>query len=464
MRLRNSEIHDRINGNLEIEFTDQKLTSFSGLELFNRYFRAIRLRGMIKTAFLRSGMGGDYKVPELVLTFVTLWLAGGNRLRHIRYLSSDWLVKRIVGVKRMATERTLSRWLKRFTPAALDTLLGVNTSLVLGALEALELKRITLDFDGTVLSTGDEVENAARGYNPHKRFSKSYYPFLCHVAQTGHFLRVKNRRGNHHDSKGGSLAMISDCIRDVRERLGSAVTIEVRLDSAFFSERILRFLIKIGIPYAVKMPIWKWTGAKDLINQRERWKVASKDLSYFATTIHLKKWKIEVPVIIFRKCLTKNNLKQKTFQLDLFDPGDGIYEYQVIATNQDLTAANVLDFYNGRCGMEREIAEIKTEYGFANIPTKSFMANSAYQALAILAHSLVKNFQLATDQAPSKKRTSSRTTAYTFESLKSLRFKVIARAGRIVNLAGKSILKMASEPKVEAGYRKIERVLDKLAA
>ena len=94
VRLRNSEIHDRINGNLEIEFTDQRLTSFSGLELFNRYFRAIRLRGTIKGAFLRSGMGGDYKVPELVLTFVALWLAGGNRLRHIRYLSSDWLVKR----------------------------------------------------------------------------------------------------------------------------------------------------------------------------------------------------------------------------------------------------------------------------------------------------------------------------------------------------------------------------------
>ena len=114
--------------------------------------------------------------------------------------------------------------------------------------------------------------------------------------------------------------------------------------------------------------------------------------------------------------------------------------------------------------MEREIAEIKTEYGFANIPTKSYMANSAYQALAILSHSLVKNFQLAADQAPAKKRTSSRTTAYSFESLKTLRFKVIARAGRIVNSAGKSILKMAREPKVEAGYRKIERALDQLAA
>jgi hypothetical protein len=463
VRLRNSEIHARINGNLSIEFTDQKLTSFSGLELFNRYFRAIDLRSQIKTVLRRSGISGDYKVPEMVLTFVSLWLSGGNRLRHIRYLSSDWLIKRLTCVKRVATERTLSRWLKKFTPSALDALLGMNSALVLGSLAALELKRVTLDFDGTVLSTGNEVENAARGYNPHKRYAKSYYPFLCHIAQTGHFLRVKNRRGNFHDSKGGSLSMIADCIRDVRERLG-AVMIEVRLDSAFFSEKILRFLVKIGVRYAVKMPTWKWTGIKELINQRERWSVATDDLSYFTTTLKLAKWKLEVPIVIFRKCITKNNLKPKTFQLDLFDPGDGIYEYQVIATNQELRAANVMDFYNGRCGMEREIAELKTEYGFANIPTKHFIANSTYQALAILTHSLVKNFQLATNQAPAKKRSSLRTTSFTFESLKSLRFKVIARAGRIVNVAGTSVLKMASEPKVEADYRNIERALNKMAA
>jgi Transposase DDE domain group 1 len=464
VRLRNSEIHDRINGNLKIEFTDQKLTSFSGLELFNRYFRATGLRKQIKMAFRHCGIGGDYKVSELILTFISLWLAGGNRLRHIRYLSSDWLIKRIIGVKRVATERTLSRWLKRFIPPALNALLDLNASIVLGALQALGLKRVTLDFDGTVLSTGDQVENTARGYNPHKRFSKSYYPFLCHVAQTGHFLRVKNRRGNFHDSKGGALSMISDCIREVQEKMGRAVIIEVRLDSAFFSEKILRFLIKLGIPFALKMPLWKWTGVKDLINQRERWSVASKELSYFETTLNLKKWKIEVPVVIFRKLITKNNVKPKAFQLDLFDPGDGIYEYQAIVTNQKLSAANVMDFYNGRCGMEREIAEIKTEYGFANIPTKNFMANSTYQALSLLSHNLVKNFQLATGQASEKKRSSKRTTSYAFESLKTLRFKIIARAGRIVNVAGKSVLKMASEPKVEADYKNIERAIRKLAA
>jgi hypothetical protein len=464
VRLKNHEIHDRINGNLEIEFTQEKLTSFSGLELFNRYLRGIGIRSTIKSFFRASGIGGDYKIPELILTFITLWLSGGSRLRHIRYISGDYLVRRIVGVRRLATERTLSRWLKRFCPAGLEILNRLNATLVLGTLRALKLKRVTLDFDGTVLSTGDCVELAARGYNPNKRFSKSYYPFLCHVAQTGHFLRVKNRRGNLHDSKGGALATIADCIRQVRESLGSAITIEIRLDSAFFSEKILRFLSKTNVLYAVKMPIWKWTGAKELINDRTRWLRASDNLSYFLATLPLKKWKMEVPIIVFRKCLTKNNQKPKAFQLDLFDPGDGIYEYQIIVTNQCLTAENAMNFYNGRCAMEREIAELKTEYGFANIPTQNFNANSAYQALSILTHSLVKNFQLATEQVAQRKRTASRTGIFSFESLKSLRFKIISRAGRVVNRSGRSVLKMSDQPGVRQEFERIVAILAAQAA
>lgn len=464
MRLKNSGIHARINGNLEIKFTHEKLTSFSGLELFNRFFRAIKLKEMITDFFKNSSIGGDYKVSELILTFVSLWLAGGNRLRHIRYLSGDLLIKRICGVKNLATERTLSRWLKRFTPDTISILNQLNSFLVLQALALLKLARVTLNFDGTVISTGNDVEHAFRGYNPHKRFSKSYYPFLCHIAQTGHFFQVKNRRGNLHDSKGGALSMIADSIRQIRDTLGRNVVIEIRLDSAFFAEKILRFLQKSGVLFAVKMPIWKWTGARDLINERQRWEKASDGLSYFETEIELKKWKIKVPVIIFRKCLTKNNLNSKTFQLDLFDPGDGIYEYQVIATNQPLAAKKALDFYNGRCDMEREIAELKTEYGFANIPTKTFNANSAYQALSIITHTLVKNFQMSTHQAEKQKKTTSRTGVFSFESLKSLRFKIITRAGRVVNQSGKAVLKMADEPSVRKEFDKIASALNKLAA
>ena len=35
VRRRNTELHARVNGNLTFEFTDAKLTSYAGLELFD---------------------------------------------------------------------------------------------------------------------------------------------------------------------------------------------------------------------------------------------------------------------------------------------------------------------------------------------------------------------------------------------------------------------------------------------
>jgi hypothetical protein len=54
------------------------------------------------------------------------------------------------GVKNLATERTLSRRLKRFTPKTITILNQLNSFLVLQTLAMLELARVTLNFDGTV--------------------------------------------------------------------------------------------------------------------------------------------------------------------------------------------------------------------------------------------------------------------------------------------------------------------------
>jgi len=79
----------------------------------------------------------------------------------------------------------------------------------------------------------------------------------------------------------------------------------------------------------------------------------------------------------------------------------------------------------------------------------------SFSALALIAHTQVKNFQLATEQVPARKRTSSRTNSFTFESLKTLRFKMIARAGRVVNASGRSMLKMAGATFRERRYERI---------
>jgi hypothetical protein len=62
------------------------------------------------------------------------------------------------------------------------------------------------------------------------------------------------------------------------------------------------------------------------------------------------------------------------------------------------------------------------------VPTKHYTANSAWQQLGILAHNLIRSFQLDTLAEP-KPRSRKRTYAYVFRSLRTLRFLLIARAG-----------------------------------
>ena len=83
--------------------------------------------------------------------------------------------------------------------------------MLLTRLQALNLARLTMDFDGSVISTGRVAEGTAVGFNKKKKGQRSYYPLFCTIAQTAQVLDVLPRAGNVHDSNG-ALQFILDCI------------------------------------------------------------------------------------------------------------------------------------------------------------------------------------------------------------------------------------------------------------
>jgi hypothetical protein len=463
VRLQNHAYHRRSKSDLGIEFSDQDLSSHSGLELFRRYFRLIGLGSRIRRAFRAYRFTGDYGVVDFILVFIALWLTGGRRLRHVAFLCDDPLVKRLCGLATLPSDRTISRWLGQFTNDSLEALATLNSELVTEKLKRLGLRRVTLDFDGTVLSTGFKVKWAFRGYNPHKRFAPSYYPLLCHVAQTGHFFTVKNRPGNINDCKG-ALRVIQDCVREVKKTM-PGVKVEARLDSAFFQNNILKWLDRTGVEYVMKVPMCKWTGIKPAINSARYWYHHSDRISSRKFTAFIKgRWNREVECVVIRQKISDNPNGKQFTQLDLFKPDDGIYEYSVLTTNKKLRADHLWEFYNGRCAMEHQIAELKGEFGFDAIPTRHYQGNSAHQLISALAYNLVRNFQLDTKLAQHRPATMTRTNSFEFESLKTLRFEWINVAGRIVNASGSNILKLSQNVRRQTLFRRIIDNLDDLEA
>ena len=139
----------------------------------------------MRTVFARYEVGGDYRAIDMILVIVVLILVGGRRLEHLNYICDDPLVKRFCGLLRLPRERSVARWLKRFTHKSVMALVEINSQIVGEAIEKQSLARLTFDIDGSVITTGATVAWAYRGFNPHHRKDPSYYPILAHVARTG---------------------------------------------------------------------------------------------------------------------------------------------------------------------------------------------------------------------------------------------------------------------------------------
>jgi len=334
-------------------------------------------------------------------------------------------------------------------------LVQLNHDLVTDAIARLQLPRLTLDVDGTVVRTGATVGWAFRGFNPHHRKDPSYYPLLAHVAQTGHILRVKNRPGNVHDSKQ-SVAFLREVIDGLRTAFGRRLPLEFRMDAAFCQRAVLRLLAARGCAYAIKVGYWSWLPLKHLAAARQRWRPVAPNVTGFFHDLHIPQWNLHVRVMIYRTHVGHES--PKNFQLDLFTPDDGHFEYAAVATNLALDLPALYAFICGRGAQEKTLAELKGEFALDVIPTRHYGANSAWQQLSILAHNLIRSFQLDTLATP-KPRSRKRTYTYLIRSMRTLRFVLVARAGRLTRIGGRHVLRLSHNPATEALYASIDNRL-----
>ena len=454
MRLRKRSIRARVNP-LRLTFSEEQISAHGGLELVRTWLVQREFGPRVARAL---GTGGDYGPVRLVRTVLGLLLVGGMRLSHLAFLGSDPVFLRFCGLHRLPSDRTVVRWLKAFTPERLERLATLIRDLVYEEVERCKLSRLTVDLDGTVLRTGAKVDGAVRGFNPHHPKDPSYYPLMAHLAPLGQILRIWNRPGNVTDSHqaDGFLRVV---IGDLRARFGRSRPLELRMDAAFFMPSIFAFLDgEPGLEYAVKVPFWKWLGLRERIASQRRWTRVDPRIEGFEVRLPIPQWGRTERVVIYRKRVFHRT--RKNFQLDLFDPDDGHFEYSAVATNKTLGIPALWHFMAGRGGHEKTISELKQAVAFAAIPTNDRQANAAWQMLSVLALNLVRSFQIAVG-TPRRPRTRKRTFAYVFPALRTLRFELIHQPARLVRPAGRAELRLAVSPiarrRLQAAQRRLQR-------
>lgn len=456
VRRRKADLAARVNGDLPFEFSGSSLTSFAGLELLVRYLRVVKLNALIRCHLAGVPLRGDFGPVGMIRLLVGLVIAGGRRLEHVVYLAGDPLIHRFVGLAHLPSARTLSRWLKNFRATWIRRLQRLNAEVVAPIVRRLPLKTLTVDVDGTVMSTGHKVERAFRGFNPHHRKVPSYYPISAYLAETGHLLRVQNRSGNVEDGRM-SLRFLKDVFRQVAETVGAFHRLVFRMDGAFFKRDVIALLERRGAGYAIKVPFYQWLDLQSLICMRRRWKRVNAEVECFEGALAPSPWNTHLRVVIYRKKV--HHPTRKNYQLNLFDPADGTYEYSAVTSNLGLTARNLWWFMCGRGAHEKAIGQLKNGLAFATIPTNHYGANSAWQQIVTIAHNLLTNFQIETGAA-SRARSKKRTALYILRSPQTLRFEIFNRAGEIVRPRGKAVLRLSDNGRVKHAF---SRIADQLA-
>jgi hypothetical protein len=430
-----------------LKFEDQQLTSFAGLVVFQKLFETCRLKERLQEACAHLEGRHHYGFSTILQCLIVHSVFGYRQLRENAFYREDPLVKRVLGLRLLPSVATVSRMLSEFDEPSVAAQQTVSRDLVLERLEKEALKTVTLDFDGSVQSTKRHAEGTAVGFNKEKKGARSYYPLFCTIAQTGQVLDVLHRSGNVHDSNG-ALAFVTACVQTVRERLGSP-RLEVRLDSAFFSDAMVRCLESLGVEYTLSVPFERFPGLKERVEKRRLWwrvPGSQGQSRSFESRWKPQSWAKKARFVFMRNTVSVQN--KAPIQLNLFEPVQQGYEFKVIVTNKTAAAGKVARFHEGRGYQEKIYGELKDQAQMGYVPARRLVANKVYLLSSLLAHNLGRELQMQLEE-PVRGTTQKRTVKWLFAELDTLRRTLIVRAGRLTRPQGKLTLTLNANPTVQ---------------
>lgn len=452
MKFKRSEVIAKVSRIPDIRFEDQEgvsLTSFAGLVIYQSLFGRMKIKARLQRCFQHLAVGSIYSFWRIFLWLLVHLLLGYRRLRDRDYYAEDPLVLRVLGLTRLPDTATISRVLAQVDVEAVENLRKLSRDIVLERLVAEGLARVTLDFDGSVLSTSRHAEGTAIGFNKKKKGARSYYPLFCTVAQTAQILDLLHRSGNVHDSNGARPFM-RQCIEEVRQQMPSA-KLEARVDSAFFDEKILLALALEDVEFTASVPFERFPKLKGLIEARRRWNRIDETWSYFECDWKPESWLLGFRMIVLRQKKTRPT--KGPLQLDLFEPKSHEYDYQVIIANKTTSPKSVMEFHHGRGSQEGIFAEAKSHCQLEYIPVRSRCGNQTYCLAAIMAHNLTRELQMQAQDRNSN-TTPKRRNLWGFETLNTLRQRLVRRAGRLIRPQGRLTLVTAGNTTVQNDLNK----------
>lgn len=408
--------------NFEYNFNGGDLSTDGGLLLFYKFAKAIGLRGLIETTFVRENTRTkQHSDANIILQMLFSLVSGYKTGLAANHLADDPAFKLFLNQERLASQPTISRFTNNLSKTTLAMLAKLDDRLRKRAYLIEEPKHIILDIDSTLFPIYGEQEG--KKFNFHYK-AVGLHPLLCFDSFTGDLIASELRDGSSYCSNGAA-EFLKPILEKLNRQPGSP-TLLVRGDSGFAAPAIYEQCEAEDCYYVIRLKENPLLVKEASELETQAYAMARKGfdnpICYGEFDYQAKTWTHP------RKVVCKVELKQdKNKQNSLFP------SYTFVVTNMKGYAKNLIKLYCKRGLMENYIKEFKNEFCMS-MSNHSMTVNANILELCKIAYNLF-NYM---------KRIGFKGNGFEKMQAAGIRLRVLKVAGKVVFHGRKTQLKLCS--------------------
>jgi len=374
--------------NLQVEFDNESVTAFGNFHTIETFKQAIGLSSIIKDNFsLSKASNSTYKAETVLESLIDCCCLGLSRFEHMEALRYDPGYKDLKGIRVFPSEKVFRDFLRLFGPEAvkyIEELIKINLRLIELKSRWEGPREVTLDFDDTVLTLYGNQEGGEVGYNPRYPGRPSFKIKVAFIDGSSELLFLNLYGGKTH-SNGGFLEFFKTTEGMLPHNY---VLKRVRLDKGFFDQDNFEYFEGRCLEYVCKAPLKENLRKAIEFIPEEEWEEKDEYVSFTSREFILPSWKKPRRFVIRRM-----KIEKETGQLTL--PSCEFYRYEVVVTNMEESAQEVMDFYDGRATCENKIDEIKDGFAVEEASQHEMVRNYAFMLVKAISYNLMNWFRQA---------------------------------------------------------------------
>jgi hypothetical protein len=410
---------------LDVTFDDDTLVANAGLIVPATLMVRLGLEPLVNATVRLVGLVGGARPGRKICSLVATILAGGTHIDHADVLRAG-STQRVLPFRVMAPS-TLGTFLRSFTfghVRQLDRVIAETTRRAWSAGVGPGTAAMTIDLDSTICEVhGKQKQGAAYGYTR----VLGYHPLLATRADTGEVLHARLRKGS---SQRGTNRFVAELIARAR-RAGAKGALTVRADAGFWSYALIDTLTRLNVTWSITVQI----------NKQIRACIDTIDEDTWTTIVYPDGGEAHVAETTY---VTSRNKRTRRLRLivrrtRLRDPKQlqlwPEWRHHAFITNLEGPTIAADQFHRDHATVELAIRDLKEGAGLEHCPSGQFFANAAWLCCAVLAHNLIRWTVRLGDVHPRDHLTVART----------IRTRLIALPGRIVNRSGRHTLRLPNK-------------------